>query len=227
LKKRKEEEDWYMVTVTIKTNLLEAVGWLDQLQADVRDRAAVSAVNKTMAKANTNMVRVVSREFNVSAGYVRDRLRIEQAKFTGGKAVITAALVGSGKRGANLIAFVERSVTLAQAKKRMKAGEGGTRKLGAATVVKALQLRFKIKRGSPAKAIPGAFIGNNGRTVFIREGKARLPIKALTTIDVPQMFNTRRLKDQVVRAMEQDFPDIFAHELKFYTDRFNARRGSV
>lgn len=219
-----------MVDVTIKTNLLDVMGALDQLHLDVRDKAAVSAVNKTMAKANTNMVRAISREYAVSAGYVRERLNIERAKFTRGKAVIAAALVGGGRRGAkrsaNLIAFVENKVTLAQAKKRMKAGEGGTYKLGGATMTKALELRFKIRRGTPAKVIPGAFIGNQGRTVFIREGKARLPIKALSTIDVPSMFNARRLNDAVVKAIEADFPGIFQHEVKFYTDRFNARRAA-
>jgi hypothetical protein len=216
-----------MVTVKIKTNLLDVAAALDQLRLDVRERAAVSALNKTADKAKTRMGRVITREFNVSAGYVRERLRVERARFVRGKAVIAAALVGTGKRGANLIAFVERSVTLAQARKRMAGGEGGTYKLGASTQTKALQLRFKIKRGSAPKLIPGAFIGNQGRTVFIREGSTRLPIKALSTIDVPQMFNTKRLNAEVVRAIEQDFPGIFEHEVKFYTDRFNARRASL
>jgi hypothetical protein len=214
-----------MVTVNIKTNLLDVRGALDQLYADTIERAAVSAVNKTMAKANTNMVRAISREFNVTASYVRDRLRIERASFVGGKARIAAALVGTGKRSANLIAFVERSVTIAQAKKRMAKGEGGKYTLGNGAVVsKALQLRFKIKRNSGVTMIPGAFIGNKGRTVFIREGKSRLPIKALATIDVPSMFNTKRLNSAVVAAIQTDFPDIFEHEVKYYTDRFNARR---
>jgi len=220
-----------MVDVTIKTNILDVSHALDQLRTDIRERAAVSAVNKTMAKSKTAMTRVITREFNVTAGYVRERLNVERARFSGGKAVIAAALTGSGARGAkrsaNLIAFVERSVSIAQARKRMAAGEGGTYRLGASTMTKALQLRFKIKRGSQPKVITGAFIGNKGRTVFIREGQSRLPIKALSTVDVPQMFNTRRLNEQVVRAIEDDFPGIFEHEVKFYTDRFNARRAAA
>lgn len=216
-----------MVDVKIKTNILDVLGALDRLHLEVRDRAAVSAVNKTIDKAKTAMTRVIAREFNVSAGYVRERLNVERARFSRGKVVIAAALVGSGRRGkrsANLIAFTERSVTLAQARKRMKAGEGGTYQLGGATMTKTLELRFKIKRGSQPKVIPGAFIGNKGRTVFIREGKSRLPIKALSTIDIPQMFNTKRLNSEVVRLIERDFPGIFEHEVKFFTDRFNARR---
>jgi hypothetical protein len=186
---------------------------LDLLQADIRERAAVSAVNKTLAKSKTNMVRAISREYNVSSAFVRDRLNIARAKFVGGKAVIAGALDGSNgkKRSANLIAFVEKSVTLAQAKKRAKAGNLD-------------QLHFQIKRKGVKTVIPGAFIANQGRTVFKREGKARLPIKAISTIGLPQMFTTRRLNQAVVDAMKTDFPAIFEHEVSYYTDRFNKRR---
>lgn len=198
--------------IVISHNFPEVQRQLEQLRADIRDRAAVSAVNKTMAKGKTNMVRAITREFNVAQAKVRDQLKIDRAKFVGGKAVITAVLDGSSgrRRGINLIAFVEKSVSLAQAKKRARAGVLD-------------QLHFQIKRGGGKVTIPGAFIGNKGRTVFKRVGKARLPIKALSTIGIEQMFNTRRINAVVVRALEQDFPAIFEHEAKYYTDRFNAR----
>lgn len=201
-----------MVAIAIKTNFPQVKRRLAQLQSDLGERVMVSAVNKTMAKARTNMIRVISREFNVSAGYVRERLNVEKARFKRGRAVIEAVLNGSGKRGrgrgANLIAFLEKSTTMAQARKRAKSGDLS-------------QLHFQIKRKGKRVVIPGAFIGNQGRTVFIREGKSRLPIKALTTIDVPQMFNTRRLNSVVVRAIEDDFPGIFFSEARYYIDRFN------
>jgi hypothetical protein len=202
-----------MIEVKIDVRLGGLLADLDRLQSDVRERAAVSAVNKTLAKAQTNMIRAISREFNVSAGYVRDRLNIARAKFAGGRAFIAGALQATGakKRSANLIAFVEKSVTLAQAKKRAKAGTLD-------------QLHFRIKRQGKMVVIPGAFIANKGRTVFIREGKSRLPIKALQTIDVPQMFNTKRLNKVVVDAIDKDFPGIFANEMKFFVDRFNRGR---
>lgn len=198
--------------IRIKTDFGGVFAALDQLQADIRERAGVSAVNKTLAKGKTAMAREISREFNVTSSFVKDRLNIARAKFTGGKAVIAGALDGSNgkKRSANLIAFVEKSTTLAQAKKRAKAGTLD-------------QLHFQIKRKGGRVTIPGAFIANQGRTVFIREGKARLPIKALSTIGLPQMFNTRRLNKIVVDLMRDEFPSIFAHEVEYYTRRFNRR----
>jgi hypothetical protein len=205
------------INVQIKVNLGGALAALDQLQDDVRHRAAVSAVNKTLAKGRTSMMRAIVRRYNVTSTYVRDRLKVEGAVYRGGRAHIYGTLSGSGRnsyrRSANLIAFVEKSTTFAQAKKRQKAGTLG-------------QLHFQIKRTGPRVVIPGAFIGNKGRTVFIREDKARLPIKALQTIDVPQMFNQRDINREIVRLLEREFPPTFAHELKFYTDRFNARRSA-
>lgn len=196
--------------IRIELKLGGLVREVDQLRGDVRERAAVSAVNKAVDKGKTRMTREISREFNVSQADVRDRLRIHKAKFVGGKAVIQATLDGSNgkKRSMNLIAFVEKKVTLAEAKRRAKSGTLD-------------QLRFQIKRKGQPVIIPGAFIANKGRTVFVREGKARLPIKALSTIAIPQMFTTRRLNTVVVDAMQRDFPGIFEHEVKYFTDRFN------
>ena len=83
-------------------------------------------------------------------------------------------------------------------------GGGRTLKSG-----KRQQLRFKIRRDSGNKQITGAFIGNKGRTIFIREGKGRLPIKAVNTIDVVQMFNVKRInlavRETLLAGLEANF----------------------
>lgn len=216
-----------VIDISAKLDLGGVFADLNELETGLRERAAVSAINKTLAQGRTQMTREIAREFNLPVSFVRERLNIVKAKWIGGKARLAGALDGSNgkKRSANLIAFLVKSVTLAQARKRMAAGEGGTYQLrNGATVTKALELQFKIKRKGGAVKIPGAFIGNKGRTVFKREGAARLPIKALSTIGIPQMFNTKRLNKVVVKGMETDFPGIFEHELKYFTDRFNQRR---
>jgi hypothetical protein len=139
---------------------------------------------------------------------------------------MSASLESTQRRGRslNLIRFVERSVSLAAARKRMAAGEGGTYRIGKAERRKQLELRFKIRKGGPSKVIPGAFIGNKGRTVFIRLGDERLPIKALQTIDIAQMFNAKRINERVVGKMRSEFPRIFEGEVQYYTRRFNEAR---
>ena len=209
--------------LSIKTNFPEVQKQLDNLREDIRDKATVRAVNRTIEQARTDMSREIRQEFVLTAEEVRSQLRVTKAGFKGGQLSIQAALIGGKAKGRslNLIRFVEKAVTLAAAKRRMKAGEGGRQQLrNGGYNDKALELRFKIKRTGGKKVIKGAFIGNKGRTVFIRQGAKRLPIDALRTIDVAQMFNTKRINRAVLDKMRTKFPEIFAREAKFYLSKF-------
>lgn len=195
--------------ISIKTNFPEVQRRLAQLQHGVGQKALASAINKAIDIAKTQMTREIPAEFMVNAGYVRQRLRISRARASRGRVVLRAELAATNRNGrsANIIAFVEKSVSLAQAKKRAKAG---TQR----------QLFVKIKRKGGKKSLgPLAFIGNKGRTVFKRKGKARLPIDAMQTIDVTQMFNTKRINQKVIATVKARFADIFANEARFFTAR--------
>jgi hypothetical protein len=67
-------------------------------------------------------------------------------------------------------------------------------------------LRFVFKRGSSGKVIEGAFVGNKGRTVFRRVGKARLPIEPVRVIDVGQMFRSKKVSGRVLERINRDLP---------------------
>lgn len=194
----------------IKTNFPQVQASLKALRADIAAKALTSAVNKTMDQARTQMVKEITSEYRVSSSYVRERLRIKRASAKGGALAIVAELIGGNgkKRSANIIAFLERSVSLAQARKRSK---DGTLK----------ELRFQVRKGGGKKIIKGAFIGNKGRTVFVRTGKTRLPIKAVSTIDVPAMFNQKRINAAVVAVMKARLPVIFEREARFFVSKFN------
>lgn len=202
---------------SIRTNFPDIQRKLDVLQSDIATKATVRAVNRTMEQAKVQMARVITQEFNVDRTYVRERLRIKRASAKGGRFRIEASLAGGGaagaKRSANLIRFIEKSITLKQGAVRVR--KEGSRP----------ELRFQIKRKGGRKVIAGAFIGNKGRTVFIREdGAGRLPIRALQTIDVAQMFNTKRINSVIVRTMLTKFPEVWAREVRFYTQKFGGGR---
>ena len=196
----------------ISTNFADVQRQIERLQKSVADSALRSAVNKTMAQGQTQMVRAIASEFEIKQSEVRARLSIRRARegyFGGLLTVDLFAFQNKRGRGFNLIRFVEKRVTLAEAKRRRKAGTLN-------------QLGFRIKKGGGVKRIPGAFIGNKGRTVFMREGKERLPIKAVTTIDVPQMFNTKRINSKVVKYVKDKFPEVLAREVDYYVKRFGS-----
>lgn len=184
--------------ISIQTNLPEVQRALSQLRTDLGNTAMASALNKTVAQAKTAMSREIRAEFNISAGNVGKRLRITRAMASGGRFRLSARLESEDTRGrsANLALFAARQT--------------------------AKGVSFKIKKTGPRKLIPGAFLINDGKTVMIRKGKQRLPIKAIQTIDVAQMFNTKRINAKVLRFIEDKFPTLFANEAKFFTDRFKA-----
>ena len=198
---------------TIKHNFPEVQKALDKLHQDIADKAVASALNKIVAQARTAMRREIVAEFNITSTKVDQALRITRAAAGRGQIYMQATLESPAKRGRsmNLINFMEKSVSLAQARKRKKAGTLG-------------ELFIQIKRRGGKKGLGDAFIGNKGRTVFVRLGKSRLPIKALQTIDVAQMFNAKRINSKVVQLIEDKFPAVFANEVRFYTAKFNGAR---
>jgi hypothetical protein len=199
------------VKISISTNFPEVQRKLDRLARDVSNTVTTRAMNATIAQAKTSMSKEIRTEFNVSAAFVRDRLKIKRAFFRGGALSLVAELSApegqKGDRGINLIRF--------GAKKNNKG------------------VSVKIKKVGARKMVGGAFIGNKGRTVFQRIpgsimrsraqslGKQhRERIKPLSTINVPGMFNTRRINAAVVAAMEARFPAIFEREMAWALQRF-------
>lgn len=184
--------------LTISTNFPEVERSLDRLRADVADTVRVRAVNRTMEQAQTAMNREIRKDYNLRAKDVRERLSLSKAVFRGGSLAVEATLTASGSRRGSRSA----NVMLFDAK-QVKAG-----------------VSVRIKRGGSKKVIAGAFIGNKNRTVFRRTGKKRLPIEPVQTIDVPQMFTSKRVNQAVIRVIEQKFPEVFAQQLKFALNRF-------
>lgn len=198
--------------ITISHNFPDVARKIETLGQDIAGKAIASALNKTVAQAKTAMSSQIRKEFMISAADVGDSLKINRASARGGRFNFEASLESATRRGRslNMIHFMERFVSLAQAKKRKKAETLS-------------RLFVQIKRGGGRKSLGKAFIGNKGRTVFVRTGKTRLPIKAMSTIGVPSMFNTKRVNSVVMQMIKTKFPEIFFHEAKFFTDRFNAK----
>lgn len=193
--------------LSITTTFPDVQRKLDTLQAEVAKKATARAVNRAIEQARTLMSREIRSEFNVNGRFVAERLRIKRATFFGGLLNIQATLDANSKtRSANLIRFAAR------------AGKTG--------------VSVKIKRNGARKTLTGTFIGNKGRTVFERVKDTRMAsrkaakthserIRPVQTIDVPQMFNTRRINAAVVAAMLGRFPAIFEREVSFALSQFN------
>jgi hypothetical protein len=192
-----------MVTLSIKHDFSGVDRMLRDIPDRLQRRVIPAALNKTGAKAKAEMVRAITSEFNIKSDEVRGHLRLSKATRNVANWMTTLDPFASSRRGRslNLIRFVEKSVSLAEARRRKKSGTLN-------------QLQFQIKKVGGKKIINGAFISNKGRTVFVREGNTRLPIKALSTIDVRSMFNTRRINARVVNRIRQELPIEFERAIR-------------
>lgn len=194
---------------------LSGVAEVDRQLARLRgaelQKALYMALNKTGAKAQTQADRMIRERFNISRDQVRGSFVFTRAKqgTTGAEAVLR--IFGSPTkvgRSMNMVRFLERSVTLAEARKRVKQGTQN-------------KLRFKIlRRGGGLKTIDGAFLGNKGRTVFARTGAARTPIEPVQVIGVSQMFNTRTVREKAMTTLEREY----AVEIRRAVDLVISRR---
>lgn len=195
-----------MFDVTVRFNLDGPRNLLNSLQKGVGDRAVLSILNKTTAQAKTRMSQAIRADYNISAGLVGERLRIRRATRRD-IVTFTASLIGNPdtggrKRSMNMVHFLEKQALV----KAFRRGKGW----------RLDELRFKVKKSGGKQTLPGAFVGNKGRTVFIRLGKTRLPIKAVRTIGVPQMFNTKKNVGSVKRWISLNLPRIAQSELAHY-----------
>jgi hypothetical protein len=186
------------VKLTISHDFKAIERQLKTLQEDIAKKATVRALNRTVEQARTDMSREIRQTYNLSAAKVREKLFIKRARFTQGSLRIEAELSSSGPKGRRAVNIINF-----QARQTKKGLTAKIKKQGGRVLV--------AKRG---------FIGNKGRTAFTRVGDERLPIRPLQTIDVPQMFNAKRINSVVVRKIREKFPTIWEREVRYYTARF-------
>lgn len=208
------------MNIDIREDLDSVKADLARLSADLKQRAIARAINRTAQRGSTAMVREITREFAILSRDVRPLLKLRPAR--GGLLgwQLTAeifALKQGKKRGINVMRFGARSAPGSARKLvRFKGDRGWARRI----VPVGGGVAVEIKKGGGRKVIAHAFVGNQGRTVFIRTGKERLPIKGVSTVDVRQMFNTKRINRTVVDLIRKNFPEILRRELRYYVERF-------
>lgn len=186
------------ISLSIKHNWPEVQRELTRLQKDIADKAVARALNATIKQGETAMARQISLTYRISQSVVKQRLSVTRARRNGGRLELQVTLEATRKgrgRSMNMIAFVTTAA------RRLKTGKRN-------------QTKLQVRRDGGRKQVTGAFIGNQERTLFIRTGKARLPIEPVNTIDVVQMFNTRKISTAVQTVLLDRFAINFARELK-------------
>lgn len=187
------------------------------MRVELVDIATSAALNKVGPKARTEMTRAITDEYNIKRDEVTSRLSLKGASANNLRVVLDPFASGTKGRSMNLIHFLEKKVSMAESRRRARNGTLYTHgKNGEMIPV----LYFKIKKNEPSKTIPGTFIGNRGRTVFIRVGRSRLPIEAKSTVGVPQMFDTKIISQRVLDRINAELPVEFERAIAYIIEKY-------
>ena len=165
-------------------------------------KATAMAINKVAEKAQVEIRRAVTEQYQISASEVRGSLNLRRATNKRGSVEAVIDVFGSPTKRGRSMNMVRFLAAVQAAGRAMKTR--GTRAKKKDLAALGQQIGFAIKRGGGMKTIPGAFVGNHGRTVFIRTGNKRLPIKAVQVIGVSQMFSGRQIHDRVLAKINDD-----------------------
>lgn len=178
---------------------------LSRISSELKQGQATSAaINKVAEKAKAEINRQIVGRYAVKATEVRSSVSIRRASPTGGRLQAVVDIFGSPSRrgrSMNMVRFLAALQAAGQAH-RARGSTAGKKALAAL----GKQLGFQILRGGALKQIPGAFVGNRGRTVFRRVGRERLPIEPVQVIGVSQMFSSRSIRAAVLRKISDDLP---------------------
>lgn len=210
-----------MIRLNVKADFAPILRRLKQLPDKVARRAMSRTLNDVMSKAQTQMRREITSEFTLKPERVRELLRLRRANPNELVAVLSARRSGKG-RALHLTEFKAKDT-------RWQTGEIAghqvrmARRTRTGKLARGKGVQVKVRKGGPWKTLKSAFIapGKNSRKliVFERRGKSRKPIDAIVSIDVPQMFNTRRINKRVVDQIRKDAVSTFDRNVRFYLSR--------
>lgn len=159
------------------------------LTADQR-KVIPKVINTTINKIATTVRKEAVKTISKETGFKAKDLRDKMFLKRSRPATLTAVIDASGKFS-NLIRFKAR-----QTRRGVSAAPWRRRKV-----------------------FGSAFIGNKGRTVFVRTTKSRLPVRPLFGPAIPREF----LRDKMLKIYQEvgakRFREIFPRELKFRLSR--------
>jgi hypothetical protein len=175
-----------MIGIGMKSNIAEIAALLGVESKETINAAAVSALNKTAAKAKTASARQIrDAGYRLKVSDIKDNITVRKAW----KSRMVASVNAKG-RPIPLIDFFIR-----------QAAEG---------CIVNIKGQAKLLRHTFVATMP-----NGHKGIFSRRSKSRLPIDQVFTVGIPEMFMTHKVNDQLRKQITEDFPKIFRGELSW------------
>ena len=188
-----------MITININTFEVSALrARLESFDPQRRAVAMTRGLSKVAKQGATVAKTNISKEYNVKAAVVADRLNVK-SNSNGLQATISAAPKRVGSSGKSRIPLIDFGAT--QSKKN--------------------GVKFKIRRNGSAARMRHAFIAtmpSGHRGVYQRVRGSRKIVEVMG-IDVPVMFAGKRVKPLVLKRINDVSAKVVSHELQFELKR--------
>lgn len=178
-----------MIGLSVKSNARSIIAEIDGLTAGGARTAMMRALNRAAGGVRTDASREIRKTYKVKKATVDKSFSVQTATSQSLRAVVHV----SG-RPLSLAGFAAR-----QTKKGVTVNVKGQRKLIRHAFIRTL----KTQRGEEFDV------------VFIREGKSRLPIKALKTVNVTGLFTIEEIQRVIDASTTQRFEVELVRNIKF------------
>ena len=159
-----------------------------------------STINKVLAKAKTATSKAVREVYNIKTGDLNKVLKLRRASNQRLQGLIT---VKTSKTSLIKFGALPRQIN---------------RRAG---------VTVKVKKAGSRKVVTGGFIakaaGVDAKQIFIREGKARLPIQKRFSLSMSDMVEIQGEK-ALNNTIKNELPKLQRKELEFYIQRELRRR---
>ncbi len=176
----------------------ESIKKAERLLGGIQDalpQAQVNAINRSLEAGRAEAVRSITKEYIIRTGDVRKAINIKKAILNKPTGAISS--VGS---------------PIALSKFNVSAGKPGKKAV----------LTAQVKRSGSRKPIKKAFIAtaNSGHVgVYIRAGKARLPLVQLHGPSIPQMMGAENVIKKIEARAAEILDSRMEHEISRVLDR--------
>lgn len=175
------------VAFNVRADVKEVRRYLSSLGPGV-NRAAARAINKTARPVIAEAAREIKKKRNLRIGLIKKAMQLIRARANS----LVATITPSG-----------RPIAMRHF---------GARTTRQGVSVKVAERRVRLRRFGNKSFIIAKF-GNN---VFVRKGKARLPIVEWPRVPgIPHVFNQAKVLDAMTQAANRAWPKRFREELNF------------
>lgn len=202
-----------MIKLALRYDATAVMKKLTQLKDGLAEKVATRALNRIADQVRTQATREISGQFNLTSTQVRQRITIGRASVAQNKLSVEVAVpMVKGRYRALHISDLKGTKDLRNAFGRVA---GNTMRMAKrdrkGNIVTKAGVQYSILKGK-TQTKPHAFIApgkNSGKLIVFQRADINNPkskLQAQYLIDVPQMFNARRIKDALVKLIDAKLP---------------------